>query len=296
MDRVFKNKTAIFVFVFPAFAIFCGVVILSIVYSGYYSLHNWNGIGEKVFIGFENYVKMFTGPDSGVFIKSIANTFILAILTVLIQLPLAMILALILTSGIKGENFLRTVFFVPVVLSAVIIALLFRQLYHPTLGLLNTVLKGIGLESLTRIWLGDTKTALGAVMAPIIWQWIGYQMLLMYASIKTIPQDIKEAAYIDGATGIHTALKITIPLIKPVLKVCVIFAVIGSLQAFDMVYVLTNGGPSHASEVPSTLMYQTFFHKNQYGFGSALSMFIVAECVLISRLIQKLFKTDNITY
>ncbi len=296
MDKVFKNKLAIFTFVFPAFAVFCGIIIVSIFFSGYYSLHDWDGIGDKTFIGFENYKELFFGPESGVIIKSFVNTLLLAFLTVIIQLPLAMLLAIILANGIKGEGFYRTVLFVPVVLSAVVIGFLWRQLYHPTLGLINVVLKGLGLESLTRTWLGDTNTALIAVMIPIIWQWIGYHMLLMYASVKSIPKDIKEAAYIDGASGVKAALKITIPLIRPIIKVCIIFAVIGSLQAFDMVYVLTNGGPSHASEVPSTLLYRMLFHSNQYGFGSALSMFIVVECLFITVFIQKLFKVEEITY
>jgi len=296
MDRVLKNKFAIFLFVFPAFAVFFAVVIVSIINSGYYSFTQWDGIGAKTYVGVQNYIDLFTGAGSGVFLKSIVNTLILAALTVLIQLPIALIIALILGSGVKGEGFYRTVLFVPVVLSAVVIGLLWRQMYHPTLGLLNVVLKNIGLGSLSRTWLGDTNTALIAVMAPIIWQWIGYHMLLMYASVKSIPQDIREAAYIDGATGIKTALKITIPLMRPILKVCTILAVIGSLQAFDMVYVLTNGGPSHATEVPSTLMYTTFFHKNQYGLGSAMSMFIIAECLTITMIIQKLFKVEEITY
>lgn len=296
MNKVFRNKLAIFAFVFPAFALFSGIVIVSIFFSGYYSFNDWNGIGEKTFIGVENYVKLFSGPESDVFIKSILNTLILAVLTVLIQLPLAMLLAIILANGIKGESFFRNVLFIPVVLSAVVIGFLWRQVYHPTLGLVNVILKGLGLDSLTRTWLGDTNTALIAVMIPIIWQWIGYHMMLMYATVKSIPQDIKEAAYIDGANGVKAAFKIIIPLSKPIIKVCVIFAVIGSLQAFDMVYVLTNGGPSHASEVPSTLLYRMLFHSNQYGFGSALSMFIVAECLFITLLIQKIFKVEDITY
>jgi raffinose/stachyose/melibiose transport system permease protein len=295
MERVLRDKVAILIFILPALLLFSFIVIAPIFLSGYYSLLKWDGFGEGTFIGFQNYIDLFTNSTNG-FGKAIINSLILAVLSVFIQLPIALVLALILATGIKGENFYRTVYFIPVVISTAVIGQLWMRIYHPSYGLLNSILKSIGLDSLATPWLGDAKTSLLAAFVPIVWQYVGYHMLLMYSSIKTVPDEIYEAAKIDGASPVQTALKITIPLIKPILKVCVIQAIIGSLKVFDLVYILTNGGPDHSSEVPSTLMYNTIFHKYSYGSGSAMAMFIIVECLVFTLLVQKFFKAEEVTY
>lgn len=289
MDRVLSNKKAICFFILPAFIIFLAIIIFPILMSGYYSTLNWDGIGKSTFAGFDNYIKLFTNSEDG-FVESIKNSVILAFLSVFIQLPIALILALVLSNRVKGENFYRSVYFIPVIVSTVVIGQLWMKIYHPSYGLLNTFLRNVGLDSLTREWLGSTDTALGAVFVPVVWQYIGYHMLLMYAAIKSISSDIIEAAKIDGANAVQAAFRITIPLILPILEVCVTFAVIGSLKTFDLIYVLTGGGPIHATEVPSTLMFNTIFHKYMYGYGSAMAIFIIAECLLLTVIIQKLFR------
>ncbi|SNX54662.1 sugar ABC transporter permease [Thermoanaerobacterium sp. RBIITD] len=291
MEKILSDKKAIFLFVFPAFLVFLVIVLLPIFFSFYYSLLKWDGFGKGVFIGLQNYKNLFINNTDG-FIISVKNSFILAVLSVFIQLPISLLLALILSRGIKGEKFYRTVYFIPVILSTVVIGQLWMKIYNPNYGLLNFILTKIGLQSLTNQWLGNAKTALGAVFVPILWQYIGYHMLLMYASAKSIPTDIYEAAKIDGATESQIAFRITIPLMKPILKVCVIFAVIGSFKAFDLIYVLTNGGPLHASEVPSTLMYNMIFFRYQYGYGSAMAIFIILESLIGTVIIQKLFGKD----
>jgi ABC-type sugar transport systems, permease components len=292
MDKLLRDKKAIFLFVFPTFLIFAVIVLLPIAYSFGYSLQKWDGISQGIFIGFENYKNLVVNNTDG-FLKSVANSGILALLSVCIQLPISLILALVLARGVKGEKTFRTIYFIPVVLSTVVIGQLWMKIYNPDYGLLNVVLTDIGLKSLANTWLGNTKTALGAVFVPILWQYIGYHMLLMYASAKSISTDIYEAAKIDGAGEVRTAFKISIPLMKPILKVCVVFAVIGSFKSFDLIYVLTNGGPLHASEVPTTLMYTTIFSDYQYGYGSSMAIFIIAECLICTVVIQKLFGKDN---
>lgn len=168
------------------------------------------------------------------------------------------------------------------------------KIYNPDYGLLNSFLKSIGLGNMAKAWLADPTTALGASFVPTLWQYVGYHMLLMYAAIKSIPTDIYEAAKLDGASGIQMAFRITIPLIKPMLKVCVTFSVIGALKIFDLVYVLTNGGPNHASEVPSTLLVNNIFVRSMYGYGSAIAIFIIIECLVFTGIIQKFFKTDDV--
>jgi len=292
MNKILNNKKAIFIFVFPALLLFIIAIILPIIISTYYSLLDWNGIGKATFVGLKNYTSLFVNNTDG-FTKSVQNSFILAILSIVIQLPIALLLALILARGIKGEGFFRTVYFIPVIISTVVIGQLWMKIYNPDYGMLNIILNTIGLGKFAKAWLATTNTALFATFVPIVWQYIGYHMLLMYAGIKSVSKDIYEAAKIDGASEFTIATQITIPLIKPILQVCTVFAVVGSFKAFDLIYILTNGGPLHASEVPSTIMYSTIFNKYMYGYGSAMSTFIIVECLICTLIIHKLFKAKK---
>ncbi|RCX19329.1 raffinose/stachyose/melibiose transport system permease protein [Anaerobacterium chartisolvens] len=291
MDKVMKNKTAIFLFMFPAALLFTTIIIIPIVMSGYYSLLKWNGFTDVDFIGLGNYIELFTSKSAG-FPRTIGNVMLFTAMSVFIQLPIALALALILSRKIRGEKFFVAVFFFPVLMSTVVIGQLWMKIYNPDYGIINSALRFLGLESLTRVWLGDQNTALMAVFIPMLWQYIGYHMLLMYAGVKSIPVEMKEASYIDGATELQITRYITIPLLKPVIRVCVIFAVTGSLKAFDLIYVLTKGGPAHASEVPSTLMVSMIFLRNRYGFGSSIAIFIIFICFFFAILIKKIFKTE----
>lgn len=293
MDKFLGNKKAVMLFTLPSLLLFGGLLIVSVAFSFYYSTLDWDGIGKGIFIGLDNYVEMF---HNAIFDKAVINSFLLCFFTLIIQLPLALILALILASHIKGEVFFRTVFFIPVTLSTVVVGQLWLKIYNPNYGVLNELLRMVGLDNLTQNWLGDVDTALFSAFVPIIWQNIGYHMLLLYTAIKAIPKDIHESAQIDGATGIKAAFKITIPLILPTLKTCAIFVITGSLKAFDMIYVLTNGGPVNSTEVPSSVMFNSIFVINRYGYGSAIAIFIVVECILIAYLLQRLVKTSQIEY
>lgn len=291
MNRVLSNKKAVFIFLLPALVLFLTIIIVPIFMSVTYSLTEWDGIGKKVFTGFDNYKELFLTNSDG-FWRAVKNSLIFAAGSVFVQLPISLILALILARGVKGERFYVSVYFIPVLISTVVIGLLWMKIYNPQYGLLNTVLRSMGLEQLTGNWLGDTKKVIFAVIVPVLWQYIGYHMLLMYASVRSISEEIFEAARIDGANGIQTALHITIPLMKPILKVCVTFAVVGSLKNFDLVYVMTGGGPAGASQLPSTLMVETIFSRNMYGYGSSMAIFIILECFLFAWLIRGAFR-DN---
>lgn len=293
MKKILGNKVAIVLFTVPSLLLFGGIILYSIVMSFHYSLLDWTGFGEGTFIGLTNYVKMF---QDKVFLRSAGNSLLLGGVTLLTQLPLALFLALLLTSNTKGENFYRTVFFIPMTLSSVVIGQLWLKVYNPNYGILNSLLGAIGLESLQRNWLGDVDTALLSAFVPIIWQNVGYHMLLFYTSINGISKDIMEAAKLDGATGFKTAIYITIPLVKPMIRTCAIFVVIGSLKAFDMIYVLTNGGPVHVTEVPSSLMFSSIFNLNKYGYGSSISIFIVVECIVMAMVLQKLIRVKDDSY
>ena len=291
MNRVLSNKKAVFIFLFPALILFLTIIIVPIFMSMTYSLTEWDGIGKKVFTGFDNYKELFLTNSDG-FWRAVKNSLIFAAGSVFVQLPISLILALILARGVKGERFYVSVYFIPVLISTVVIGQLWMKIYNPQYGLLNTVLRSMGLDKLAGNWLGDTKKVIFAVIVPVLWQYIGYHMLLMYASVRSISEEIFEAARIDGANGIQTALHITIPLMKPILKVCVTFAVVGSLKNFDLVYVMTDGGPAGASQLPSTLMVETIFSRNMYGYGRSMAIFIILECFLFAWLIRKAFR-DN---
>ncbi len=286
------NYLAVFLFLLPALALFIGILIAPIIKSAYYSLFDWNGMGEMTFLGLANYKELFTSKAIG-FLKALGNACILAALSVFIQLPVSLGLALALGRGIKGEKPFLSIYFMPVLISTVVIGQLWLKIYNPDYGLLNSGLTKLGLENLCHIWLGDKKTALLSVFVPTLWQYVGYHMLLMYAGVKGVSPDIREAARIDGATEGQVNRYIVIPVIKPIIKVSVIFAVTGSLKSFDLIYVLTNGGPLHATEVPSTRMIEMLFQRNRYGMGSAIAVMMIILCFAFALLISKAFKEED---
>ena len=289
MKKLYSNKLTIFLFIFPALLLFFLILVAPIFMSGYYSLFDWNGFGKKVFIGVNNYKELFTSNSIG-FLKALGNALLLAILSVFVQLPMALAFALLLGKGRRGERTFLSIYFVPVLISTVIIGQLWLKIYNPSYGILNVMLKAIGLDNLTRIWLGDEKTALGAAFVPILWQYVGYHMLLMYAGIKSVPSEYREAAMIDGASEGQINRYIILPYIKPILKISVIFAVTGSLKSFDLIYVLTNGGPLHSTEVPSTLMISMLFLRNRYGMGSTIAFLLIILCFAFALIISAIFK------
>lgn len=292
MNKMYSNKWYIIIFLLPALILFCGVLIAPIGASGYFSFFDWNGFTEKTFIGFSNYKELFTSDSIG-FMKALGNSLLLAVLSVFLQLPLALALALVLGKKIKGERTFLSVYFMPVLISTVVIGQLWLKIYNPDYGILNVGLRALGLDKLTHIWLGEKATALGAVFVPIIWQYVGYHMLLLYAGVKSVPPELREAAMLDGATDGQVNRYIVLPYIKPIIKISVIFAVTGSLKSFDLIYVLTNGGPLHATEVPSTLMISMLFLRNRYGMGSTIAVLLIILCFAFALLINLVFREED---
>ncbi|EHI99708.1 ABC-type transporter, integral membrane subunit [Clostridium sp. DL-VIII] len=273
----------------PTLIIMFTIIFIPIILSVKYSMLDWGGVGSGTFIGLDNYKNMFMDAR---FLHSVKNSLLFAFVSIVIQLPISLLLALILASGVKFEKFYRTVYFIPVIISTVVIGQLWIKIYNADYGLLNTMLRAIGLNQLAHDWVGKEDTALISCFIPILWQYVGYHMLIMYAGAKSISSDINEAAKIDGASPIKTAWYITIPLLKPILKVCMTFSLIGALKVFDLIYVLTNGGPFFSTEVPSTLMYTTIFDNYKYGYGSAMSVFIIIECLILTVMLDRLIKTE----
>ncbi|MDE6970535.1 MAG: sugar ABC transporter permease [Eubacterium sp.] len=290
MHKILSNKKAIVLFLFPTVLLISIFVVVPICMSVYYSMLNWDGIGKGTFIGLQNYIDMISDTR---FTSSIKNSLLYAAFSLFLQLPFSLLLAIVVANVTRGEKFYRTTFFIPVIISGVVIGQLWQKIYNGDYGLLNAVLGMFGVEG--QDWLGQENTALLAAFVPNLWQYIGYHMLIMYAGIKSISPDINEAAKIDGANKIQTAFRITIPLLKPILQVCITFSLIGALKIFDLIYVLTGGGPFFSTEVPTIYMYKTVFDSFNYGYGSAISIFVILECLILTVVLRLFFREKGET-
>ncbi len=269
--------------------LFVSILIAPIVMSVYRSMFDWNGFSEGTFIGFDNYVELFTN-GSIKFMTSLKNALLLAFFSVFVQLPFSLLLALLLGRGIKRERTFLSIFFMPVLISTVVIGQLWLKIYNPDYGLLNRFLDLVGRGVWKHVWVGEVGTALGSIIVPTIWQYIGYHMLLMYAGVKGVSQDLREAAMLDGATQSQVDRYVVIPIIKPIIRVSVIFAVTGSLKSYDLVRILTDGGPFQTTEVPSTILENMLFLRNRYGMGSTIAVMLIILCFAFALAISAAFK------
>ena len=289
----FKKGITIFLFLLPGLALFVSILIAPIAVSLYRSMYDWNGFSEGTFIGFNNYIELFTN-GSIKFITALKNSMWLTFFSVFVQLPFSLFLALLLGRKPKKERAFLSIFFMPVLISTVVIGQLWLKIYNPDYGLLNRFLDAVRLGSLKHVWVGDVKTALGSIIVPTIWQYIGYHMLLMYAGVKGVSMDLREAAMLDGATPWQVDRYVVIPIIKPIIRVSVIFAVTGSLKAYDFVRILTEGGPFQSTEVPSTLLENMLFLRNRYGMGSTISVMLIFLCFAFALLITAAFRERDV--
>ena len=232
MNRSFSYKLNIFLFLLPALILFIGVLIAPIFMSLFYSFTDWNGLKDPIFIGLSNYKELFTSRSINI-MRALKNAMLLAALSVFVQLVFALWLALKLSKRPRGERAFLSIYFMPVLISTVVIGQLWLKIYNPDYGVLNLCLKALGGESLTRIWLGDKKTVLWACFVPILWQYVGYHMLLMYAGVKAVPTELTEAAMLDGCTESQVNRYVIIPYIKPILCGYRLFEVLRLDLCFD---------------------------------------------------------------
>ncbi|AKS39174.1 ABC transporter permease [Anoxybacillus gonensis] len=288
MDKVMSDKRVIALYVLPALLMIVILVYVPIIMTGYYSLMQWDGIGERTFIALDNYKQLL---KDGMFWESVYHSFLLAVFSVL-SLGGYLVVSLILAGRIKGANMLRKIYLIPMLLSSVAIAQLWLRIYHPSNGMLNQFLSSLGVDDPPN-WLADPSIVLYSVFIPIIWQYAGFYILIYYAALKNIPSSIIEAAIIDGANPWQLAYKIKLPLIAGVIKVTIVLAVVGSLKYFDLIYVMTGGGPNGASEVIASYMYQKAFRSFNFGYGSAIAFSLLILCIVATWLIRKLTHTEE---
>ncbi|MEJ3747190.1 sugar ABC transporter permease [Actinomycetes bacterium KLBMP 9797] len=261
---------------FPALLLFVLLVLTPIVVAAYASFFNWNGFGPPTdFIGLGNFRRLL---DDQIFLDDLWHGVLLILLTVVIQLPASLGLAMLLNQRIRGRRFYRLVFFAPYVLSEVITAVLFTMIFSPESGLVNHLLSSVGLESLAIAWLAEPSVVMYTLFLVISWKYFGFHMILYLAGRQGIPEEVIEAAAIDGAGPWQAFRHVTLPLLGPTIRISIFLSIIGTIQLFDMVYVLTGGGPVHASETMAVTMFQVGFRQFEVGYASAISiaMFLIS--------------------
>ncbi|OAB27022.1 ABC transporter permease [Paenibacillus macquariensis subsp. defensor] len=292
MDKVLSNKKIIALYVLPSLLLIMAIVYIPILLTAYYGLNEWNGIGRMKFIGLENYVVLLKDLK---FWESAGHSLALALFSA-ISLIIYLIIAMVLSARIKGANIFRKIYLIPMLLSSVAIAQLWLRIYNPSNGILNSILQSIGFDN-PPAWLAEPKLVLFSLFIPILWQYAGFYILIYYAALKNIPTTLEEAAKIDGANAWQIAWRIKFPLIMEVVKVTIVLAVVGSLKYFDLIYVMTGGGPNGSSEVMSSYMYQEAFKSYDFGYGSAIGFFLLAICLVVTWIIRRLTASkDTIQY
>ncbi|MGU3472149.1 carbohydrate ABC transporter permease [Paenibacillus sp. D51F] len=277
-------------FVLPCLLLYICMVFVPILYSVYNSTFQWDGINPvKTFIGLDNYQKILF--DDPYFWPSVRRTLMYSVFS-MAEIPVCLFVAILINRYVKKGNSLVSIYFLPVILSVVIIGQLWKTIYNPLDmgGMVNGILHSMGLDSHMKAWLSAPKVAMYCLYIVSLWQYFGYHLLIQFTGVQNIPDDIYEAARIDGADGFKADRYITLPLIMPVFKISIVLAFIGSLQAFDLIMVMTGGGPAHATDVISTLMYNNTFLSGKYGYGSALAIMLVAICLIFTVLINIIFK------
>jgi raffinose/stachyose/melibiose transport system permease protein len=256
-----------------------------------YSFHSWDGYSRTMsWVGFDNYQRLFSDPN---FYHSFTNNLLIIGISLLVQLPLAFFSAyLIYKIKSKWAEMTKVIFYIPSILSMVMIGLLWRFVFDYEYGTLNSFLKMVKLSRFKHIWLTDPQTAFGAIMFVVVWVYFGYHCIIHSAGLNSLPTEILEAAQIDGARGFVVIWQIIIPMISEVLRVSLIMSLIGSFQFFDLIWILTGGGPFHRTDVLATYMYNRAFQAHEFGYGGAIAV-IILVCALGATLLQNLWQRDH---
>lgn len=253
-------------------------------FSFYYSMTDWNSYNETIhFIGLDNFKDIFKGGSD--YLAYLKNTVTFAVATTLLKNILGLLLALLLHEGLKSKNLLRTVFYLPVTLSPLIIGLIFSSVFDANHGLLNSFLSSIGLDSWTHAWLVDLKFAMASVISVETWKYVGFNMIIYLAGLNVIPKSYYEAAAIDGAGLWRRLVNITLPLIMPAITINLILNLINGFKVFDLIFVLTKGGPGNATEVLNTAVFMEF-SSGRFGASTAYGvvLFLLTTVVALSAL------------
>lgn len=278
-------------FVLPAAAVFVFVLVVPSAQGIVYSFTDWDGFNDDYsFVGLQNYVRIFTDGRAG---TPILNTLLLAAVVIVFQNAIGLLLALGLNSLVRSRHILRVVFFVPVVLTPLVAGYVWSYLLSPR-GTVNTFLEAIGLGGLAHDWLGSPDTALLSVCAAIVWQFSGYAMVIFLAGLQAIPEEVTEAAVLDGAGPVRRLVSIVLPLINGAIVINILLTLVGSLSQFDQVMAMTSGGPGNATQTISTTIYKIGIGAGDYPYGIALSV-VMAVMVAVAAVVQYKLTARKVT-
>ncbi len=290
-------------FLLPATVIMLAFMFIPMVNTVILSLQSWNGLTPATWVGLGNYQDLAQDP---LFLNALGHTALFVIVTVIFQTIIPLLVAVLLYSGlrsggIRGGVVFRAIYFMPVIISLAVTGLLWSIIYDPVNGVLNTVLSDVGLQGLTRPWLADAGTALPSIMVVSIWQSMGFYLVIFFAGLQGIPRDMHEAAAIDGANAWQRFTRVTLPLLGPVITVVVVLNTINGIKAFDQIWVMTAGGPMHASDTLGTYLYYSAFgaygsSNPELGYASAIGVVILLLSVLITIGQIRLGRAEAIEY
>ena len=257
-----------YVLVAPAVLVFAFVVLIPAILNTALSVMDWSGTDQMRFVGLDNFFRAFRDD---IYLMAYRNTFLYIGMTLVLEVLVGLVLAGLVTMRGTRTAFYRIAFFVPVMLPMVVIAVLWSFVYSDDIGLINTGLRGIGLDEWAPVWLGDPSTALIAVSVVSGWIYAGFYMAIFYAALQRIPANIVEAATLDGASQWRIFFSVRVPMIRPIIEIAVLLCVTGAFQSFDLFYVMTNGGPDHATEIITTYLVEVVFRFHDLGYGAALA-------------------------
>jgi len=273
-------------FVVPALVIVGGIIYLGVGYNLWVSALDWDGISEAEFVGLDNYAQVLSEP---VFWQSIVNVLIFGVATVVIQMILGLLMAIVLSGPVIGRSVYKVIMFLPVVLAPAAVATAFRQIFSPD-GAFNAFLASIGLDGIASAWIADPKTALWVIIVANIWQWTGFSFILYQAAITQIDHDQLEAAQLDGAGRLRTIRSIIVPQLKGTHITLAITGVIGAFKTFDLVWLITGGGPGRSTEFLTTYIYKEAIQQFHTGYASALSIVLLVIAVIFTAIQMRVFR------
>ena len=294
MKKYFGNKLAIFVFAFPALLLFTIYVVYPILPEVLISFQKNDGFKNMGFVGFANYAKVFKDPT---FWKSNNNTFIMVAISLLVGLPFSLLLALVMDRlSDSPRRFFKASSVLPAVLQVTVISQMWIAIYEPQWGLINSILRAVGLDDLALAWLSNKKTVVLAITIAFLWQYLGLNALLFYTGIKAIPKNYYEAATIDGAGFFRTSFNISIPLLQDVIKYVLILSTLGCMAQFAHVRTMTAGGPGDTSRTVIYQLYYKAFSASDYGQGCAIAIIFVIECLVLTFFINRFVAREKIEF
>jgi raffinose/stachyose/melibiose transport system permease protein len=275
------QRFVIGLFLLPAMALIVVFLMYPIAQSVRLSFFRWDGVNPiQTFVGWGNWDRLVSDE---IFWRALRNNILLIVASIAIQMPIAMALAVVLDRASRRlARILRVLYFLPLLLSTVAVGVLFRNVYDRSFGLLNAFLELIGLERFTQAWLGNPDTALPAVIAVVIWQFVPFYMILFAAGLADLPADLRDAARVDGATERQYFFRIALPQLRPLVNVAIVLSLIGALKYFDVVWVMTGGGPVHATELMATYMFSKAFRTNEVGYGATIAAALFLTVLLAS--------------